>query len=143
MTPDLANLQERLELWCGTLGVPEAVRRDGVTVLDVDDVPVLISAFHDGACAWLRITAVAAVDVHPSVELLHTLLHADAEAIIGGWRLFDDGTLAFSATLPGSGLDHDGFAATLRRVAWAASAPPVPRGCGGRCFASPPVDPAS
>lgn len=143
MLPDLANLQERLSLWCGALGVPDATRPDGVTVLDVDEVPVLITLFHDGAASWLRITAVAATDVHPSVELLHALLLADAEAIVGSWRLFDDGTLAFSATLPGSGLDHDGFAATLRRVAWAASAPPLPRGCGGRCFASRPVDPAS
>ncbi len=139
----LANLDDQVAAWCGALGAPEAHRPQGVTVLDVDDVPVLITTFHDGGVGWVRLVAVAATDVHPSVELLHELLIGDIDAVVGSWRLFDDGTLAFAATLPGSGLDLDGFSATLRRVARAATAPPLPGRCGGTRFTSPPVDPAT
>lgn len=139
MDASLTQLHERLHAWCGTLGAAESCRPEGVTVLDVDDIPVLISTFEDGQATWVRLAAVAATRLSPNLDLLHELLQANVSSVVGAWQLFDDGTLVFAATLPGSGLDQAGFAATLRRVARAACSPPLPPPCGGDRFGASPT----
>lgn len=124
MDPRLDNLHDRLEAWLGTLGAADAFRPDGVTVVDVDDVAVLITTFADGGLPWVRLTAVVATDVEPTVDLLRDLLDRNVDAVTGAWRLFSDGTLAFATTLPGPGLDLDSFAACLRYVGHAAARAP-------------------
>lgn len=120
MTP-LANLEARVEAYLGQMGLEGAFRPGGVTTLDAGDVPVLITCFEQDDATWCRVAAVLLTDVAPTLALLHELLQRHHDVLLGAFQLFEDGTLAFSATLHGHNLDADAFSSTLRYVAHVAS----------------------
>ncbi|MCB9665625.1 MAG: YbjN domain-containing protein [Alphaproteobacteria bacterium] len=108
----LDDLHDRLGTFLGALGLETAHRPGGVTAVQVDDVPVLLSGFVEDGATWLRLVALARVEVTPSVALLHHLTSLNRDLLVGAFQLFEDGTIGVSATLPGGMLD----AHTLERV---------------------------
>ncbi len=115
------NLEARVETYLGQLGLEGAFRARGVSALDGGGGAVLVSCFEQSGDTWCRIVAVALCGIEPTLHVLHDLIRRNRDVLTGAWQLFDDGTVAFSVTLPGATLDPDGFARTLRYAAWVAS----------------------
>lgn len=125
------NLEARVESYLGQLGLEGAFRPRGVTTLDGGGGAVLVTCFEQSEDTWCRIVAVALCGIEPTLEVLHDLLRRNRDVLLGAWQLFDDGTVAFSVTLPGATLDPDSFAKALRYASWvASSAAPQLQGCG-------------
>ncbi|MCO4745993.1 MAG: YbjN domain-containing protein [Proteobacteria bacterium] len=78
---------------------------------------VVISLFTHGDDTFCRFAAILLEDVDPTLEMLQRLLRLNTEVLFGSFLLFEEDTLAFSATLLGNHLDLDEFAKTLRYVA--------------------------
>lgn len=117
----LVNLEARVEAYLGQLGLAAAFRPGGVCTVDAGDTAVLVTCFVQDGQTWCRIAAVVLDDTEPTLGLLLRLLQLNHDVLLGAFQLFEDRTLAFSATLHGHNLDADTFATTLRYVAWVAS----------------------
>jgi hypothetical protein len=128
------NLEARVESFLGQLGLEGAFRARGVTALDGGGGAVLVTCFEQDEDTWCRIVAVALCGIEPTLDVLHDLLRRNRDVLFGAWQLFDDGTVAFSVTLPGGTLDSDGFAKALRYASWVASSA-APQIGGASCGA--------
>lgn len=135
MSP-LELLEARVESLLGELGLEAAFRPGGVTAVDAGDALVLVSCQLREDTLWVRVASVVLVDVEPSLELLHRLLQLGHDVRIGAFQLFEDRTLAFSATLFGHNLDAEALGKTLRYVAHVArtAAPALGELAGGRAW---------
>lgn len=94
----------------------------GPYLFRVGDTVVVISLFAHGRDTFCRVVAILFEDLEPTLELLQRLLRLNTEVLFGSFLLFEEDTLAFSATLLGNHLDLDEFAKTLRYVAHVAAA---------------------
>lgn len=112
----LDDLHDRLATFLGALGLEAAHRPGGITAVEVDEALVLLSAFRQDAATWVRLVAIARVEVAPSVALLHHLTSLNRDLLLGAFQLFEDGTLALSATLPGDTLGAHALERALRYV---------------------------
>lgn len=119
----MSSLDDKLRSYLAELGIsPDRPRtapgaRPAPWLIRAGSSAVSVSTFEDDAGAWVRIAALVAREVSPSLALLHRLLRLNAEVRIGAFLLFEDRTLAFAATLPGAGLSFDAFSGALRYVA--------------------------
>jgi hypothetical protein len=129
-------LEERVETLLGELGLAAAFRRGGVAAIDAGDALVVVSCLSREDTLWVRVASVVLVDVEPSLELLHRLLQLGHDVRIGAFQLFEDRTLAFSATLFGHNLDAESLGKTVRYVAHMArtAAPALAEVAGGRAW---------
>lgn len=136
----LANLEARVETFLGSMGVADAYRPGGVSVVAGEGCATLVTCFAQDGATWCRIAAVPLTDVEPSLALLTHLLEVNHDVLQGAFQLFADGTLAFSATLHGHNLDADAFSRTLTYVTWVATnqAPQIQAMAGGRPWAEAP-----
>ena len=114
----LTHLQERVEAWLGTLGIESPEGR--LPVVRSEQALIVPSCFLHGDAGYVRLTALLFTDVEPSLPLLYRLLAMNNAALLGAFRLFEDRTLVYSATLPARTLDADTFAEALQHVAAAA-----------------------
>lgn len=126
------NLEARVETYLGQLGLEGAFRPRGVSCVDGSGGPVFVTCFEQSGETWCRLVAVALCGIEPTLAVLHDLLRRNRDVLMGAWQLFDDGTVAFSVTLPGATLDPDGFARALRYAAWVASSA-APQLSGSGC----------
>lgn len=115
------NLEARVETYLGQLGLEGAFHARGISTIDAAGGALFVTCFEQEGETWCRIVAVALCGLTPTLELLHDLLRRNRDVLLGAWQLFDDGTVAFSVTLPGATLDPDGFAKAVRYAAWVAS----------------------
>jgi hypothetical protein len=99
------------------MGLNIAHQPRGVSVVKSASAPILISCFEQDDTRWCRLAAIVLTELHPSLEVLHRILQLNNNVLLGSFRLFEDRTLVFSATLHGDNLDADAFATTLRYVA--------------------------
>ena len=90
---------------------------DGPWLFRTGDAVLVISLFEHGEDTFCRVTAVLLEQLEPTLELLQHLLRLNTEVLFGSFLLFEENSLAFSATLLGNHLDLDEFAKTLRYVA--------------------------
>lgn len=90
---------------------------DGPWLFRSGDAALVISLFEHGEDTFCRITAVLLEQLDPTLELLQHILRLNTEVLFGSFLLFEENSLAFSATLLGNHLDLDEFAKTLRYVA--------------------------
>ena len=78
---------------------------------------IQVESFEQDDETYCRFVAIVLKDFSPTLELLHRILRLNTEVLFGAFQLFEDGTLAFSATLLGNNLDFDEFEKTLRYTA--------------------------
>jgi hypothetical protein len=109
-------LDERVGAWFGELGLPEAHRPGGVSFIDAGGHLVAVAPFDSGGHPWLRLVAVLLTCVRPSLALITRVHELNAALVLGAVHLFEDGTLALSATLPAARLETDDFQAALQRL---------------------------
>lgn len=129
----LRNTEDAVAAWLGQLGLADAVRPGRPTAIATGESVLFVSVFDQDELPWCRITAILLTDFEPTLGLLHRVLQLGNEVLMGGFRLFEDRTLAFSVTLPGTSLDSDTFANSVRYVAHVADtcSPELSRlGCG-------------
>lgn len=143
-------LEERVGTILGRLGLSAAHRPGGVTAVRTDTSVVLITCFEQDDDPWCRVSALVLSDLEPSLELLHRVHELNDDVLLGAFRLFQDRTLAFTATLHGDHVDHDALERTLRYVAHIADlhGPELQQLVGGRIgsqllHGGPPCSPSS
>ncbi len=119
MTP-LELLEESVAAILGELGFEGQTRAGRVTAVQVDGQVLLLTCFEDGGQAFVRVAALVLTDVQPSLELLHQLLQIGHTLLLGSLQLFEDGTIACTATFFGHTLDDVTLARALRTLAWVA-----------------------
>jgi hypothetical protein len=127
-------IEEKIRAWLGQMGLPVTTGPGGIITLKSDRSLLFISLASGDRRPWVRITAIALVGFTPSLDFLHRVLELNNEVAFGGFRLFEDRTLAFSTTLQPDALDADGFADATRYVAYVADtwAPELRALAGGR-----------
>lgn len=113
----LAMLEERVKTYLAELGVEPDNGGEGIYLLSFGTTAVICTMFADRDDAWVRVAAMVLTEVEPSLELLQRVLRLNTQVLVGSFLLFEDDTLAFSATLPGDDLSFTAFEKTLMYVA--------------------------
>lgn len=113
----LPILEERVKAYLSEMELDPARSEDGLYLFKYGSTVVMTTLFEQGGETYCRFVAIVLKDFTPSLELLHRILRLNSEVLFGAFQLFEDGTLAFSATLLGNNLDFDEFEKTLRYVA--------------------------
>ena len=113
----LENLEERVGMFLGQLGLTDAHQPNHVRLIKADGTTILVSCFEQDDNTWCRVAAIVLIHLEPSLEVVHRILQLNNNVLFGAFRLFGDRTLIFSATLHGPSLDLDGFEQTLHYAA--------------------------
>jgi len=113
----LPILEERVKAYLAEMELDPARSDDGLYLFKYGSTVVMITLFEQDDETYCRFVAIVLKDFSPTLELLHRILRLNTEVLFGAFQLFEDGTLAFSATLLGNNLDFDEFEKTLRYVA--------------------------
>ena len=113
----LPILEERVKAYLAEIELDPARSDDGLYLFKYGSTVVMITLFEQEEETFCRFVAIVLKDFSPTLELLHRILRLNTEVLFGAFQLFEDGTLAFSATLLGNNLDFDEFEKTLRYVA--------------------------
>lgn len=112
---DLGDLRNTVESYLDEMALDYT--SGGPYLFRVGSTVVVISLFSHGRDTFCRVVAILFEELDPTLELLQRLLRLNTEVLFGSFLLFEEDTLAFSATLLGNHLDLDEFAKTLRYVA--------------------------
>lgn len=110
-------LEERVKAYLAEMELDPARSDDGLYLFKYGSTVVMITLFEQDEETFCRFVAIVLKDFQPTLELLHRILRLNTEVLFGAFQLFEDGTLAYSATLLGNNLDFDEFEKTLRYVA--------------------------
>ena len=113
----LPILEELVKAYLAEMELDPARSDDGLYLFKYGSTVVMITLFEQEEETFCRFVAIVLKDFSPTLELLHRILRLNTEVLFGAFQLFEDGTLAFSATLLGNNLDFDEFEKTLRYVA--------------------------
>ena len=113
----LPILEERVKAYLAEMELDPARSDDGLYLFKYGSTVVMITLFEQDDETYCRFVAIVLKDFSPTLELLHRILRLNTEVLFGAFQLFEDGTLAFSATLLGNNLDFDEFVKTLRYTA--------------------------
>tara|TARA_B100001989_G_C24255003_1_gene323995 strand:- start:160 stop:597 length:438 start_codon:yes stop_codon:yes gene_type:complete len=113
----LPILEERVKAYLAEMELDPARSDDGLYLFKYGSTVVMITLFEQDDETYCRFVAIVLKDFSPTLELLHRILRLNTEVLFGAFQLFEDGTLAFSATLLGNNLDFDEFEKTLRYTA--------------------------
>ena len=113
----LPILEERVKAYLAEMELDPARSDDGLYLFKYGSTVGMITLFEQDDETYCRFVAIVLKDFSPTLELLHRILRLNTEVLFGAFQLFEDGTLAFSATLLGNNLDFDEFEKTLRYTA--------------------------
>lgn len=113
----LGKLNEKVRDDLNEMGLEIPADSGAPLVFQHGSTLVTISTFEIDASTFCRISSIVLTDVTPTLELLQRLLRLNTEVLFGAFLLFEDTTVAFSATLLGNDLDPKEFETTLRYVA--------------------------
>ncbi len=113
----LERLEDEVTAMLVEMGLPPEPHGDGLYLYRFGDTVVAVSLFEADGEAWVRFASTLLKDFRPNLELVTRVLRLNTEALLGAFLLFEDDTLSFSATLPGSGLASESFRRTMEYVA--------------------------
>lgn len=113
----LGKLNEKVRDYLTEMGLELPAEPTPPIVFQHGSTIVTISTFELDSSTFCRFSSVVLTDVTPTLELLQRLLRLNTEVLFGAFLLFEDTTIAFSATLLGNDLDPKEFETTLRYVA--------------------------
>jgi hypothetical protein len=113
----LARVEERVRTYLTDMGLDATAPAGRPQTFKYGASVLMISVFEAGDDAWVRVAGVVLSDLEPSLELLQRLLRLNTEVLVGGFLLFEDNSLAYSATMLGDPLPFRAFQQTLLYVA--------------------------
>lgn len=113
----LLETETRVLKFLTDMNLPMERSKDGVYFFKYGSTIVTLSIFEDDEETYVRAASTLLKGFTLSVELMHHLFKLNNKVIFGAFRLFEDRTISFSATLLGTNLDFNELSRTLKYVA--------------------------